>query len=44
MGLNKPIHFTDIESTVRDIVNITAIAVIDAVVQEQIDKARKTAI
>ncbi len=44
MGLNKPIHFTDIESSVRDIVNITAIAVIDAVVQEQIDKARKTAI
>ena len=32
MGLNKPIHFTDIESSVRDIVNITAVAVIDAVV------------
>lgn len=42
MGLNKPVHFTDIESSVRDIVNITAIAVIDAVVQEQIDKAGKT--
>lgn len=28
MGLNKPIHFTDIESSVRDIVNITAIACI----------------
>lgn len=44
MGLNKPVHFTDIESSVRDIVNITAIAVIDAVVQEQIDKAGKTAL
>ncbi|MCD7816401.1 MAG: NADP-dependent malic enzyme [Bacteroides sp.] len=32
MGLNKPIHFTDIESSVRDIVNITAIACIDAIV------------
>jgi malate dehydrogenase (oxaloacetate-decarboxylating)(NADP+) len=30
MGLNKPIHFTDVESSVRDIVNITAVAVIDA--------------
>ncbi len=34
MGLNKPIHFTDFESSVRDIVNITAVAVIDAIVQE----------
>ena len=25
MGLNKPIHFTDFESSVRDIVNITAV-------------------
>ncbi len=32
MGLNKPIHFTDIESSVRDIVNITAVAAIDAIV------------
>lgn len=37
MGLNKPIHFTDFESSVRDIVNITAVAVIDAIVQEKID-------
>lgn len=35
MGLNKPIHFTDIESSVRDIVNITAVAVIDAIVEKQ---------
>ena len=35
MGLNKPIHFTDIESSVRDIVNITAVAVIDALVDKK---------
>lgn len=35
MGLNKPIHFTDIESSVRDIVNITAVAVIDAIVEKK---------
>ena len=39
MGLNKPIHFTDIESSVRDIVNITAVAVIDAIVEKK--KANK---
>jgi malate dehydrogenase (oxaloacetate-decarboxylating)(NADP+) len=38
MGLNKPIHFTDIESSVRDIINITTVAVIDAIVQEKIKK------
>lgn len=32
MGLNKPIHFTDSEASVRDIINITAVAVIDAYV------------
>ena len=35
MGLNKPIHFTDFESSVRDIVNITTVAVIDAIVQQE---------
>lgn len=35
MGLNKPIHFTDFESSVNDIVNITAVAVIDAIVAEK---------
>ncbi|MFI3288571.1 MAG: NADP-dependent malic enzyme [Rikenellaceae bacterium] len=35
MGLNKPIHFTDIESPVRDIINITAVAVIDAIVEKK---------
>ena len=32
MGLKKPIHFTDFASSVRDVVNITAVAVIDAYV------------
>ena len=36
MGLNKPIHFIDFESTVEDIVNVTAIAVIDALVYKSI--------
>lgn len=39
MGLNKPIHFTDFECSVRDIVNITAVAVIDAYV-DKIKRAR----
>ena len=34
MGLNKPIHFTDFDSRVRDIVNIVALAVIDAYVSK----------
>ena len=34
MGLNKPIHFTDFDSSVRDIVNIVAVAVIDAYVSK----------
>ena len=40
MGLNKPIHFTDFESSVRDIVNITAVAVIDAYVAKKINKQK----
>ncbi|NDV46013.1 NADP-dependent malic enzyme [Paludibacter sp. 221] len=36
MGLNKPIHIMDVESSVRDIVNMTAIAVLDAIVEQQI--------
>ncbi|WP_321424732.1 NADP-dependent malic enzyme [uncultured Bacteroides sp.] len=40
MGLNKPIHFTDSESSVRDIVNITAVAVIDAIVVAKTKNAK----
>ena len=35
MGLNKPIHFIDFESSVNDIVNIVAVAVIDAIVEKK---------
>src|SRR5574344_494156 len=41
MGLNKPIHFTDFECSVRDIVNITAVAVIDAFVDKCKNKINK---
>ena len=32
---NKHIDFTDFESSVRDIVNITAVSVIDAIVDKK---------
>lgn len=41
MGLNKAIHFTDFECSVRDIVNITAVAVIDAYVDKIKNKIKK---
>ena len=34
MGLNKPIHFIDFGSSVRDVVNIVAVATIDAYVDK----------
>ena len=34
MGLNKPIHFIDFGASVRDVVNITAVATIDAYVDK----------
>jgi malate dehydrogenase (oxaloacetate-decarboxylating)(NADP+) len=34
MGLNKPIHILNVESSVRDILNMVTIAVIDAQVEE----------
>ena len=35
IGLNKPIHITTIDASVRDIVNLTTIAVIDAATYEK---------
>ena len=35
IGLNKPIHFIAVDSEVRDIINLTTIAVLDAVVLEK---------
>ena len=40
MGLNKPIHFTDFEASVRDVVNVTAVAVIDAYVDKVKNKKK----
>ena len=37
IGLNKPIHFTSIDAPVRDIVNLTTMAVIDAAVYERVN-------
>ena len=37
MGLNKPIHFTDFEASVQDVIKVTAVAVVDAYV----DKLKK---
>jgi malate dehydrogenase (oxaloacetate-decarboxylating)(NADP+) len=34
MGLKKAIHFVDFGASVRDVVNITAVAVIDAYVDK----------
>lgn len=38
MGLNKPIHFTSINASVRDIVNLTTVAVIDAAVLHKMNQ------
>ncbi|NDV67512.1 NADP-dependent malic enzyme [Dysgonomonas sp. 25] len=35
IGLRKPVHFTDIETSVRDIVNLAAVATIDAIVHDE---------
>ena len=35
IGLNKPVHMTTIDASVRDIVNLTTVAVIDAAVYEK---------
>ncbi len=44
MGLNKPVHILDVETPVRDIVNMVAVAVIDAIVEENIRTNRLTRI
>ncbi len=42
MGLNKPIHILNMESSVRDIFNMVTIAVIDAQVEEQKSKLKNS--
>lgn len=44
MGLKKPVHILDVETNVRDIVNVTAIAVVDAIVEDRIRKENLTRI
>ena len=41
MGLNKAIHFVDFDASVRDVVNIVAIATIDAYVFKVKDRIAK---
>jgi malate dehydrogenase (oxaloacetate-decarboxylating)(NADP+) len=41
MGLNKPIYFTSIDTPVRDIVNLTTMAVIDASVYKKINEEKQ---
>ena len=44
MGLNKPIHILNIESSVSDILNMVTIAVIDAGIEEQKNKIKSYSI
>ncbi|RNC64359.1 NADP-dependent malic enzyme [Proteiniphilum sp. X52] len=44
MGLNKPVHILDVETSVRDIVHMVAVAVIDAIVEENIQTNNLTRI
>lgn len=36
MGLNRPVHILDVDTPVRDIIHMVAVAVIDAIVEENI--------
>ncbi len=38
MGLRKPVHFINVDADVRDIVNLTTVAVLDAAVLETVHK------
>ena len=39
MGLNKPVHFINVDTPVRDIVNLVTMAVLDAAVQAKLEQA-----
>ncbi len=41
LGMRKPVHILQLGSSIREIVNMTAIAVVDAQVQEEIAHAEK---
>lgn len=42
MGLKKPVHILDVDTPVRDIVNMAAIAAIDAIVAEKMRAEKQT--
>ncbi|MEQ8364718.1 MAG: NADP-dependent malic enzyme [Cyclobacteriaceae bacterium] len=39
LGMNKPVHILQLGSTIRDIVNMASIAVVDAILREQNEQA-----
>jgi malate dehydrogenase (oxaloacetate-decarboxylating)(NADP+) len=41
LGMRKPVHILQLGSSIREIVNMTAIAVVDAQVQEEIALAQE---
>lgn len=38
MGLNKPVHFINVDAPVRDIINLTTVAVLDASVLDRVNR------
>ncbi|MFA7492997.1 MAG: NADP-dependent malic enzyme [Proteiniphilum sp.] len=44
MGLNRPVHILDVDTPVRDIIHMVAVAVIDAIVEENIQTNHLTRI
>jgi malate dehydrogenase (oxaloacetate-decarboxylating)(NADP+) len=41
LGMKKPVHILQTGSSIREIVNMTAIAVVDAQIQEEIVQVAK---
>jgi malate dehydrogenase (oxaloacetate-decarboxylating)(NADP+) len=41
LGMKKPVHILQLGSSIREIVNMTAIAVVDAQLQQEIESAKK---
>jgi malate dehydrogenase (oxaloacetate-decarboxylating)(NADP+) len=41
LGMKKPVHILQLGSSIREIVNMAAIAVVDAQIQEEIEQAKK---
>jgi malate dehydrogenase (oxaloacetate-decarboxylating)(NADP+) len=41
LGMKKPVHILQLGSSIREIVNMTAIAVVDAQLQQEIESGKK---